>query len=358
MNYAKLFTKRKDGTYQKYVNGKYLYSKDPEVLYKKWQDFINGTSVKSFKSVAEEWEDLHKEEVSVRTWANYRPHLEELVAKYGDDPINSISPKGMLADLNRMKAKGYSSTIVKTRKTIYIQIMDYAVVKGYCEYNPLLSVKLPKGLPHEVRRAPTDAEINIIFNSICKTFGFFPFLLLCSGLRRGEALALTRSDIDLDQNIITVSKSLEYKNGNQSSVKTPKSKAGSREVPITDVLKNELKKYMNCLTGDLLFPCPKSNRNPGGGYMTAKAYDTLWGKYKDETGLEITAHNLRHGTATILYEAGVDVHTARQILGHSNISTTLSIYTELRDRKKDSSTEKFNKELASYKKKRAPDVST
>lgn len=344
-DYAKLFTKRKDGTYQKYVNGKYLYSKDPEVLYHKWQEAISGQKEKTFGEVASEWSEIHMEEVGARTWSNYRPHFDELVKKYNSIPISEVSPKDMLSDLNRMKAKGYSATVVKTKRTLYNQIMDYAVVKGYTEYNPLLSVKLPKNLPHSERRAPTDKEIKKIFNSVDAPFGFFAFLLICTGLRRGEALALTKNDIDLDKNIITVSKSLEYKNGNQPSLKTPKTKAGIREIPIPSILHEKAKKYMDCLTSDLLFPCPKSNRNPGGGYMTAKAYETLWGKYLEATGLNITAHQLRHGTATILFEAGVDVHTAKSILGHSNISTTLEIYTELRDKQKSKSTELFNSAL-------------
>ena len=82
--------------------------------------------------------------------------------------------------------------------------------------------------------------------------------------------------------------------------------------------------------------------------MTAKAYETMWTKYKQLTGLKITAHNLRHGTATILYESGVDVHTAKTILGHSNINTTIAIYTELRDQKKTSSIDLFDNEIAKY----------
>lgn len=348
IDYSKLFTKRKDGTYQKYVNGRYLYSKDPEILYKKWQDEIGDKKEKTFGEVASEWSNLHQEEVGVRTWVNYRPHLNELLSKYNSRAISEVTPKDMLSDLNRMKAKGYSATIIKTRRTLYNQIMDYAVVKGYTEYNPLISVKLPKGLPHSERKAPTDEEIKKIFSNIDKPFGFFAFLLLCTGLRRGEALALDKSDIDLSKNIITVSKSLEYKNGNQPSVKTPKTSAGVRSVPIPTILSIELKKYMDCLDSDLMFPCPKSNRNPGGGYMTAKAYETLWAKYNQASGLNISAHQLRHGTATILFEAGVDAHTAKSILGHSNITTTLDIYTELRAKQREKSTQLFESKLNDY----------
>ena len=68
--------------------------------------------------------------------------------------------------------------------------------------------------------------------------------------------------------------------------------------------------------------------------MSESNYDTAWANYCACVGLEgLTAHQLRHGTATLLYEAGVDVHTAKKILGHSNIQVTMAIYTELREKK-------------------------
>ena len=82
--------------------------------------------------------------------------------------------------------------------------------------------------------------------------------------------------------------------------------------------------------------------------MTAKAYETLWAKYNQASGLNISAHQLRHGTATILFEAGVDAHTAKSILGHSNITTTLDIYTELRTKQREKSTQLFESKLNDY----------
>ena len=64
----------------------------------------------------------------------------------------------------------------------------------------------------------------------------------------------------------------------------------------------------------------------------------------DRFGLDgLTAHQLRHGTATLLYEAGVDVYTAQRILGHAKVSTTMEIYTELREKKEKQSIKKLNK---------------
>lgn len=351
INYAKLFTRRKDGIYQKYVNGKYLYSKDPEELYRKWQAYLEGPKEKTFREVASEWEGIHREEISARTWANYRPHYDALVSEFGSVLITELTAQDVNNWLLKMKSRGYSATIVKTVRTILMQIMDYAVTHDFCKYNPVSSIRLPKNLPHSERSAPTEAEMETVIRSVELPFGFFAFLLLCTGLRKGEALALTRSDVDLENRLIRVTKALEYKDGSTPYVKSPKTESGVRDIPIVDLLYAPLLTYLSGLPGDILFPAAKSNRNPGGGYMTTRGYDIAWANYQKATGLSITAHQLRHGTATLLYEAGVDLYTSKAILGHADVKTTLEIYTELRQKQQAKSTEAFNQELRKYLKK-------
>ena len=55
----------------------------------------------------------------------------------------------------------------------------------------------------------------------------------------------------------------------------------------------------------------------------------------------LTAHILRHGYATILFEAGVVVYTAQKLLGHADIETTTAVYTHLREKKKNESLDKL-----------------
>ena len=77
--------------------------------------------------------------------------------------------------------------------------------------------------------------------------------------------------------------------------------------------------------------------------MTQSNYDTAWANYIKLAGIDnLTAHQLRHGTATLLYEAGVDVYTAKKILGHSKVTTTMEIYTELREQKEKQSINKLD----------------
>ena len=350
INYASMFTLRKDGRYQvTYTNETgihYLYSKDPEELYHKLQAAKKGTDIKptTFKDMADSWEREHREEIGDRTWKNYAPHVKDMVSQYGATPIESLEPVDIINDLARAKAKGWSATIVNTRKSIFRMICDHAIVKGKLRYNPTVSVRLPKGLKRGKRKAPTQEQMELILNSAHAPFGLFPFLLLCTGLRRSEALALTWEDIDLENREISVTKSIDY--SGDPKYKAPKTEAGVRTVPILEpllsVLREEKKK------SGLLFPQPTTNRGgEGGGLMSQKAYETAWDNYCKATALTgITAHNLRHGTATLMFEFGVDELTTQRILGHSRIEITREIYTDLREEKKKESAEKFEAGLS------------
>lgn len=342
--YASLYTLRKDGRYQGSYTDEtgrhYVYDRDPEKLYEKLQaKQQQEVHVVTFKEAADGWETEHRAEITDRTWKNYAPHLKDIVVQFGDTPIEEMEAADVANDLARAKAKGYSATIVNTRRSIFQMIFDYAVIQGYIKYNPVSSVKLPRGLHRGKRQAPTDDQIKIICQNIDKPFGLFPFFLLCTGMRRSEALALTWDDIDLKNKVIHVTKSVDYTIHSRPRLKEPKTKAGIRNVPILDILFPYLKGGKG-----QVFPQPTTTRGgPGGGIMTEGAYNHAWEQYCQESGLTgITAHNIRHGTATLMFELDVDELTAQRILGHSRVEITREIYTDLRNAQLSKSVSKFN----------------
>ena len=88
--------------------------------------------------------------------------------------------------------------------------------------------------------------------------------------------------------------------------------------------------------------------------MTLRGYEGAWLRYCEAVGLmdgdkpAITAHNLRHGTAPLMFELGVDELTAQRILGHSRIEITREIYTDLRAAQNKKSVRKFNTGMKKY----------
>lgn len=363
IDYASMFTLRKDGRYTACYTDKngrrFLYDRDPEKLFQKLQEAkAQPLREKTFCEVAEDWERIHREEISMRTWINYAPHYADMLSRYGNKPIKDVSALDVINHLTTAKSRGYSHTVANTIRSLYRMIIDHAIANGYAQYNPVTAVKLPKGLKQGKRTAPTDDQIRIICSNIDAPFGLFPFFLLCTGMRKSEALALTWSDVDFREKEIIVTKALDYTVGAHPKIKPPKTEAGNRIVPIIDILSDSLHSaWESC--GDpsaYVFPAPPSNRGgKGGGPMTLRGYEGMWERYCAATGLVdesgkpvIGAHNLRHGTATLMFELDVDVHTTQRILGHSRVEVTQEIYTELRANQKQKSVQKFNDGMAKY----------
>lgn len=358
-----MFTLRKDGRYQaSYTDPegkrKYVYDRDPEQLYHKLQELTvppEEAPPPSFREIAESWEREHREEITQRTWTNYFPHYSDLLTRHGDKQIQEVTALDIANHLTAAKAKGYSATVVNTIRSLYRMIFDYAVAHDYAQYNPVLSVRLPKGLKRGKRTAPTDDQIKTIFANVDQPFGLFPVFLLCTGLRKSEALALTWDDIDFALKQITVTKSIDYTVGANPKIKPPKTEAGNRVVPIIDILLPLLQDAHKAGKSDYVFPSPDSNRGGKGGHiMTLRGYEGAWNRYCEAVGFmedgkpTITAHNLRHGTATLMFELGVDELTAQRILGHSRIEITREIYTELRAAQNRKSVNKFNRGMRKY----------
>lgn len=165
-----------------------------------------------------------------------------------------------------------------------------------------------------------------------------PYLIKYTGLRKGEALALTFVDIDRDAREITVSKSVYYI-GNNPHIKTPKTAAGERTVPIFDPLLSELPTAGKC--GDYLF-----SDDGGKSPLTHRRFGMCWSKFAEETGISCTAHQLRHSYATMLYDLDVDSKVAQALLGHATEAMTREVYTHLRPDKFKSEKDKINLRLA------------
>ena len=353
IDYASMFTLRKDGRYMGYWHelDRYgdpkgprhpIYDKDPERLYQKIIDKETPQRT-TFAAVLDAWEAQHREEIKDRTWANYAPHVENIKSLYGDLPVEEITAFDVQQDLLSQKAKGLSFTVVNSRRSIWRMALDHAVAdpKIRLPYNPALSVKNPKGLPKGKRSVPEEDVLTaIIAGANDMTFGFIPFFFLCTGVRRTEGLQRLKADVD--------TKTWELK------IPKAKTTAGVRTVPIIKPLREPLTTWMNMHPGPWLFPHKDyyAGRKGSAGYMTDSNWDTAWKDYCTERGwvdedgkATVGLHNLRHGTATLLYEAEVDVYTAKSILGHSNITTTLGIYTDLRKKHETKNVAKFARSM-------------
>ena len=158
---------------------------------------------------------------------------------------------------------------------------------------------------------------------------------LYTGVRRGEMLALTWADVDLDDGAtLTVARSLEETRQHGVRVKAPKSERGRRRISLPALVVRVLRAHRiaqlerRVATGagrtDLVFP------GPGGGQWTPSHFSTEWRRAVRKLGLPgVTWHALRHTHASQLIHAGVDVVTISKRLGHATAAFTLRAYAHM-----------------------------
>lgn len=281
-----------------------------------------------FKEIAEEWKEIHFPELAPNTLRGYRPAYVRAVEAFGDDPIRKIQATDIKSFIKGFAKGGRAKKTVATQFLILNMICAYAVEKKDLEYSPCTYVSIPKNLPKR-RRDAASLEDEERIKANYKSW-LLPYLILYTGLRKGEALALTDKDIGKDY--ISVSKSVYYVN-NTPYLKEPKTSAGNREIPILDPLRSKIPKRF---TGYLF------SEDGGKTPLTETQYQKLWRAYAKETGITCSAHQLRHSYATLLFECGIKVKDAQNLLGHSTAAMTQDVYTHLRNARMENTAKKLN----------------
>ena len=296
-------------------------------------------SKNNFSKVAETWANETFDKLENNSLKVYKPACRECIEYFKDKNIQDITPSDVKNFVTSYEKRGFSPKTIKNKLLVLNLICKYAIIEQYISHNPcqLITVKTPQKTQ---KRHSLDTEsISIIRNSVNEDFGLFAFFLLYTGLRRGEAFALTPKDIDFENKTIHVNKTVEWL-GNVPQIKPcPKTEAGNREVPIPDILIEHLQKLKN---NTYLF------QNENGEMMHNSQVTRMWNKYIKKTNLNATPHILRHTYATMLFDAGIDVKTAQSWLGHTDIKTTLDIYTHLSEQRKEKSISKWQAYLTTF----------
>lgn len=328
-------TRRADGLYQEVikVNGKkkYFYGRTKAEVLRKIQEYQGEVERgRLFKDVAEEWWEEHEKDVVPSTMHGYKARFKCAIETFGEKAIKNIATSEISSLLKSLQKKDYGKKVILTQLNVLNMIFSHALNKDI-DINPCSAAELPKGLKKRKRELPTDAELEIVKNSDW----LFPFFLLYTGCRRGEAIALTYEDIDWNRKIIHINKSVGYR-GNEPYIKSPKTEAGYRDIILLDKLAERIPKNKH----GLIFP-------DGEGKIYHESVLTRkWQRWARDNNVSCTPHQLRHGYATLLFEAGIEVKDAQYLLGHSTVSMTQDVYTHIRNSRHIATAQKLNEYIS------------
>lgn len=282
-----------------------------------------------------------KDATFVRYETLYRHYIEK--TPLAETLIANVTPE-MLQTFFCNLQKEKSASITNRVLDIYKMAFKKLQQQGSIRTNPALSVEVKKHIK-EKREAFTEDEQKLIMNNLDINDVSDRLILLdfVSGLRLSELLALTDKDVQKGQiNINKQYARCDYIDENKKRVTheeltTPKTKASIRTVPIPEPIYKKIKPYIK---QGLLFT--EDGKNPIDRKKPQRRIKTLCRSlnipYK-------SFHSIRHSYCTRLFESGVSPKAAQILMGHTDISTTMNIYTHVTEDIKEDSVKLFEKKF-------------
>ena len=324
-----------------------------------------GIDLTKSKDSFEQWASFWLSAKSIEISDSHKMQYERCIKRYnnafGNRKISDIKTYDIQMVINEMAVfnentnKPSSKKLLMMMKQTAQQIFRYAINNRIIDYSPADAIIIPKNAPQETRRALTKEEREWVANTPHKT-QIAAMIMMYAGLRKGELIPLTWADINLNEGTIDVTKAVEYI-GDKPQLKSTKTKSGIRTVFIPDILIEYLKQIPKNTI--LVFPNTVGNMHSKTSFKRwwdsyMLEIDIKYGKYPQRTSKfdprfhgisieNITPHMLRHTFCTMMYENGVDVVTAKNQMGHSDIKTTLEIYTHLSSDHAKEQMQKMNK---------------
>ena len=306
------------------------------------------------------WEKLYKKTVQESTFVSTKKIFDNHILKdLGNIYLNKLTVSQCQNAVNT-----WADVAPKTFKRFVFyasKLINYGITMELMKKNPMKKVILPK-VERDNKKFDnfySKDELNTFLNDAKGyNFRYFMFfrLLAYSGMRKGECLALKWSDIDFKNNTIDINKSLASGENNRLYLSPCKTSNSVRTLDMdaetmrylkqwrTKQQKEMLKLGLNFLSNDnLVFA------NSEGNYTVLSKPQRWNNAICKKFGLRhIKVHGFRHTHASLLFDAdGVSMKDVKERLGHSDITTTMNIYTHVTENKAKETANSFAKFMES-----------
>lgn len=374
----KRMTPRKDKLYQKHFHYRDKSGASQEhTVYGKTQDEANQNkanfladvkaglrvdkTVMTVDQLIKDFKAGYKDTVKGKTYKQKCIDLEDISGAIGGKRVREIETSDIKAIMS-LRA-GMAKTYIHKLWVSVNQLFNFAVDDHIISYSPCpRKMALPLGTekPH---RELEQWERDLIFKNWQEHwFGIAAMCMLFGSCRPGESIALTDKDIDLDKNMITIDEAISFPDSNQPVLGDPKTKAGKRNVEIFPPLHDALQIYMEGRKPGLLI------EKRSGGMMTYSGFRRGWQSFIGFLGrqhngcykrwaehkkivwkdVDFDPYDLRHTFCTMCFDAGVDMKTTAEWMGHGDEEVTYKIYTHLSRIRKQASTASMSTYLTEH----------
>ncbi|GKU80192.1 tyrosine-type recombinase/integrase [Paenibacillus sp. L3-i20] len=293
-----------------------------------------------------EWLSAHKvEETTTKLYQSfYDCHIKD--KELGNILLSKLSAFDIKKFISHLKkdgkreGEGLADASVKRMYATVDASLNDAEALGLIIKNPTSNLKKsekPKVEKKEREIWSNDSVKYVLSNSKGSTRYWIAFFLaVMTGMRQGEILGLKWKDIDFDKNIIKIRRSLRKDTAKEKSTKNVSSYRIISISPLTaaflrehqDIIGIERKNLGSNYQDNDYVVCSRLGTPARASKVLATWY-TLCDKFKPEHEPNITFHDLRHQSASIMLNEREDIRVVSQLLGHSTVATTLNTYSHL-----------------------------
>jgi len=332
----------------------------------RFENNVSSINKYTFKDIYNLWLENHKNEIRGTTLASKRSKFNKrILPKFGRLLINEITVAYCQSVVNEWsnEMQAFNDYIIQTRL-----VFNYAERLEIINKNPMRLVSLPKKKNEkefvvEKKQFLDSLELKLfmeILESEQNTLNTCLFRVLAfTGMRKGEVLALHWSDVNLQTNELYVQKTL-VKVSNKHLLQPPKTKASYRWLDIDQKTINFLKRWkieQKELYKEFGFHVQNDETQPifttyhhrlnKMNYMRVSTpndkLEAFFSRHKELHRIKV--HGFRHTHASLLFEAGVTIKEVQSRLGHSDIKTTMDIYTHITTSSRKRLAEKFQNHI-------------
>lgn len=286
----------------------------------------------------ERWlRDWADDNVSNKTWTRYAQLLRKhLCGRLGAVPMQKLRPADLQGLYAAMARTGLADRTRLHMHRVVHTMLKHAMQWGIVARNVATMVDAPRVKAQEIE-VLTPAQVQTVLAALRgKPFYLIAAVMLGTGLRRSEVLALRWQDLDLDGGTLRVEQALEQTKRGGLVFRQPKTRHGRRTVTLAPATVAVLREHYRAqLEQRLFFGLGKAPDEAlvftswdGSPYLPS-TLTLQWRRAMQEAGLKATLHSLRHTHASTLIAAGLDVLTISRRLGHGTPALTLGVYGHL-----------------------------
>ncbi|MFB8466683.1 tyrosine-type recombinase/integrase [Enterococcus thailandicus] len=316
----------------------------------------------TFNELYSDWLEQHRKSVKPSTVATNRRFIENhVLPKFGKLKLDQITVSYCQKCVNEWHGNFRQYNYMRRAAA---QVMSYGVSMELMDSNPMKKTILPR--KKEDNKEPNFYNKDELkkFMDFVKTldnYKYYPFfrLLAITGMRKSEALALYKSDLNILNKTLIIGKTLAIDEFGTILLQEPKTKSSYRTISLDDETIRVLKHWFAIQKEDYLklgYNTTKSKQLMFSNLSNDLFYPQVVNDWLDwiydkaeKQGIElkrISPHGFRHTACSLMFESGASINEVQKRLGHKDVKTTMNIYSHVTPKQAENTSDKLAKYLA------------